>query len=336
MTNSRQDLETLASRLASRIIDENGRPNTNAINEIVRNTQFACINSKQFGYYLAQQLKDKHFAKRVYQPSVVNLACKPSTQDDLESDWVGYWCQQLKIARVYHRKIWELCYVLQALSERAMLRTGNKGIGFGCGEEPLPSLLASMGIDVTVTDLDPAQSTTGWMQTGQHTTTIDRAWSSELVGREVFDQHVSLQYVDMNHVPVQLAGHYDFCWSICAFEHLGSISNGLDFVENSLSVLKPGGVAVHTTEYNFEDRETIDNWPTVLFQKRHFEELSQRLASRGHHVMPLDFRIGDGLLDMFVDVPPYHYHNMPQEPHIKLVVDGFPCTCFGLIVRKAG
>jgi len=332
--DSRGHLEKLATQLASLIIQEDGRPNTNAINELTRNIQYACINTKQFGYYIAKQLKDKHFTNLVEHPSIVNLCCKPSTQKDLESDWVAYWCQMLKIARVYHRKIWELCYIPQALYEHGMLMQGMKGIGFGCGEEPLPSLFASMGIDITVTDLDPALSTSGWLDTGQHTTSIDKVWRSELASKEEFDKHVTLKYVDMNSIPTDLSGKHDFCWSICAFEHLGTIKAGLDFVENSLRVLKPGGVSVHTTEYNYNDKETIDNWPTVLFQRKHFEELSARLVAQGHEVMPLDFDLGNDVLDLFVDVPPFGYRNTPQEPHIKLAVDGFPCTCFGVVVRK--
>jgi SAM-dependent methyltransferase len=327
------NLQETAALLAARIIKDDGRPNTNAINEIIRNVQFACINTKQFGYHLACQLKEKNFSNIVDHPVIATLCSKPSTQKDLESDWVAYWCQKLKIARIYHRKIWELCYVPQALYEQGMLSEGKKGIGFGCGEEPLPSLFASNGIQITVTDLAPEQSTAGWTETGQHTTSIDKAWKSEIVDRALFDKNVCLKYVDMNDIPAELSEAYDFCWSICAFEHLGSIKAGLDFVKNSLSVLKPGGVAVHTTEFNYNDDQTIDNWPTVLFQKKHFQELESHLASQGHEVLPLDFNIGADVLDLFVDVPPYQ--NSPHnEPHIKLAIDGFACTCFGIIIRK--
>ena len=38
-----------------------------------------------------------------------------------------------------------------------------------------------------------------------------------------------------------------------------------------------GGVAAHTTEFNLESGDTIDNWPTVLFQAGHIAELERRL-----------------------------------------------------------
>ncbi len=57
-----------------------------------------------------------------------------------------------------------------------------------------------------------------------------------------------------------------------------------------MRTLKPGGLAVHTTEFNFLDEEhTIDNWPTVLYQRAHFERLAEALRADGHRVAPLDF-----------------------------------------------
>jgi hypothetical protein len=169
------------------------------------------------------------------------------------------------------------------------------------------------------------------------------AFHDHLVDRETFEKNASLRYVDMTDIPDDLTG-YDFCWSICAFEHLGSIELGLKFVEDSMKTLKTGGVSVHTTEFNFmRDDATIDNWPTVLFQRRHFIELAERLEAKGHKVAPLDFNIGADPLDRFIDIPPFA-QNLPEHmremwehegfPHIKLSVDGFPCTCFGIIVTK--
>ncbi|HEV2545523.1 MAG TPA: hypothetical protein VGU70_22495, partial [Methylobacterium sp.] len=171
---------------------------------------------------------------------------------------------------------------------------------------------------------------------------LDAAFHGDLVDRATFDQRVKLRYVDMNHIPGDLVD-YDLCWSICALEHIGSIEKGLNFIENSLKTLKPGGVAIHTTEYNFmRDDYTIDNWGVVLFQRKHFIELSERLTAAGHRVMPLDLRVGSKPLDQFIDLPPFP-HDLPEGirqewgsgvSHIKVSVDGIPCTCFGFIIIK--
>jgi hypothetical protein len=41
------------------------------------------------------------------------------------------------------------------------------------------------------------------------------------------------------------------------------------------------------------DDQTTDNWPTVLFQRRHFTSLAAELRLDGHDVAELDFRVGD-------------------------------------------
>ena len=326
-----------------KLVDENGHPTNHPLAVRLRNIDNASLNIKQFGYELARQLADALPKRTGLKPTHIGLKSKPSTQKDLESDWAAYWCGQLGISVFFHRKLWELAYVLQTFHENGCLRPGARGLGFGCGEEPIPSFLAAKGIDVLVTDLAPDQvMAAGWAATNQHTASRDIAFRDYLVSREAFDRHVALRYVDMNEIPEDLTG-FDFCWSICALEHIGSIAKGLDFLENSLKTLKSGGVSVHTTEFNFSrDDVTIDNWPTVLFQKRHFTEIAERLRAQGHYVAELDYNIGSDPLDKFIDVPPFEHDwtNYMREQwakhsnHIKLSVDGFPATCFGIIIRK--
>jgi hypothetical protein len=339
-----EDIESHVKLLMQlQAVDSHDRPNINPLYVKLRDVDNLARNIKFFGYDLAHKLAETLPARTGSQPVHVGLKSKPSTQSDLESDWAAYWCSQLKVPLIFHRKLWELAYVLQAIYERGLIRNGVRGLGFGCGQEPLASYFASLDIAVTVTDLPPAAAqTSGWAATSQHLATRDHAFKSHLVSREIFNRNVALRYVDMNAIPTDLSG-YDFCWSICAVEHIGSIRKGLDFIENSLSTLRPGGISVHTTEFNFSnDKETIDNWPTVLFQRRHFEELCHRLRSKGHEVAELDFDVGGKPLDRFVDIPPFT-HEWPEQlrarwggkaPHIKLSVDGFPSTCFGLVVQK--
>lgn len=321
----------------------NGRSNTDALRRVAADIHIISLNLKFFGYELAARLAQALPVRTNLEPRYVGLKSKPSTQEDMESDWLAYWSSQLKVPVVFHRKLWEHAYLLQAVYEHGFLKEGASAVGFGCGIEPIPSILASFGVKVTVTDLPlEAQAVTGWARTNQHTAVLDNAFHPNLVSREKFDQNVSLRWVDMNAIPDDLVGR-DFCWSICAFEHLGSIQKGLEFVENSLSTLKPGGLAVHTTEFNFlNDEETIDNWGTVLFQRRHFQTLHDRLVAHGHEVAPLDFDVGAKPMDKFIDIPPFVHDWTPSlqrlwgsgTEHLKLSLDGFVATCFGIIIRK--
>lgn len=337
----------LAAELAQLIspITPDYRPNLNALALAVRNLDVITLNLKYFGFELAKRL-----AEQVPPPAKtpfirVGLSCKPCTQADIESAWAAHWFAELKIPRLYHRKLWELAYCLQALEEHDMLKPGRRGLGFGCGEEPIASYLASRGVASTITDLSSdAASSAGWRDTQQHLSEASLAYKANLVTSDMFNELVEFRYADMNAIPEELVD-YDFCWSICALEHLGSIRNAMKFVENSLETLRPGGLAVHTTEFNFlNDLATIDNWPTVLPQRRHFEELATRLRALGHYVAALDFDVGSNPLDRFIDLPPYpgdpgrpleKMRGHLENAHLKLAVDGFASTCFGLIVKKS-
>lgn len=304
------------------------------------------LNIKQFGYTLGRDLYGKLQSRPVPSaPVKVPLTCKPTTQEDVESDWFLYWCNELQLAPLYHRKLWEFAFALQTLYNHDLLREGVKAIGYGCGQEPLPSYFAKMGIASLVTDLQPeAVAGSGWAETGQHAATLEHSFFENLVTREVFDKHVTHRFVDMNAIPGDLYDTYDFCWSICSLEHVGSIRKGLDFVKNSVKSLKPGGVAVHTTEFNYLSKDkTVDNKSTVLFLRKHFEMLRDELAGEGHEMLEPDFDIGKGVLDRFIDMPPYtgaeDWFQPPvagydQEAHLKLALDGYPCTCFGIAVKK--
>jgi hypothetical protein len=72
-------------------------------------------------------------------PETFSLPCKPSTQSDLQTDWFVYWMSELQSAPLPHRKLWEFAWILQNLHSRNLISACKKGLGFGCGEEPLPS-----------------------------------------------------------------------------------------------------------------------------------------------------------------------------------------------------
>jgi len=339
---SAEDYEKL--RLIMEMVTPRSHPNLNHLGEVVRNVRILSLNIKNLGYDLARQMSAALPVPSETAPRHVGLRTSLSTQAAIESDWVAHWCRQLQIPVVFHRKIWELAYVLQAMYENGHIRPGANGLGFGSGSEPMSSYLASQGVRSTVTDLpaDEAQAM-GWIETNQHASSLDNAFHPHLVTREQFDQHVDFRAVDMNAIPDDLQG-YDFCWSICALEHLGTIERGLRFIERSLETVRPGGLAVHTTEFNIEaDGPTIDNWPTVLFQRRHFEELARRLEAKGHKVAPFDFDPGNKILDKFVDLPPWHHDSnaaaltpwLGDSHHLKVAADGFVCTCAGIVITKA-
>lgn len=323
-------------------VNELSQPQLSMLRMALREIEAIKLNIKMSGYALARDLADKiPPRKSPSAPTKFPLAWKPSTQADLQSEWAAHWLAELRIPLLFHRKLWELAYVPQVLWQTGKLKPGMRGVGFGCGTEPLPSLFASYGVEILATDMAPeASQDAGWSHSNQHTHSLEAIFHKRLVAREAFEKHVSLRFVDMRSIPDDMRD-FDFCWSICALEHLGSIRAGLDFIKNSVATLKPGGVAVHTTEFNFlSDDVTLDNWPTVLYQRAHFEALARECEAAGHRVFPLNFDVGRDPLDLFVDVPPYpgdwtDYQKSVWLPsaHLKLSIDGFASTCFGIVVQ---
>jgi SAM-dependent methyltransferase len=276
-------------------------------------------------------------------PILQRLGGRLCRQADIEAPWLHHWCARLGMLPIYHRKVWEECYVAQALWEAGMLAPGRRGLGFAVGRELLPAFLAGLGVEVLATDLqedDPRSRV--WNSTGQHAGEADHLFYPHLVGDRVqFDSLVRFRPVDMNAIPDDLLdGEFDFCWSVCSFEHLGTVEAGLDFVQRAMDCLRPDGVAVHTTEFNTDaDGPTIESGVTVLYQRRHIEALAERLMAEGHSVLPIDFDLGDGVLDRFVDLPPFAEPGgaqvVPDTPHLRMMIAEHACTSIGLIIRKA-
>jgi hypothetical protein len=134
----------------------------------------------------------------------------------------------------------------------------------------------------------------------------------------------------MNAISDDLRG-FDFVWSSCAFEHLGSLSGGLSFVTNAMHCLRPGGLAIHTTEFNLTSNfVTFEDPSLAIFRKADIEGLAQTLTDAGHTVAKLNFNPGSGELDRYYDLPPYK-----DEPSLRLKLDRFVYTSIGLIIRHA-
>ncbi len=249
---------------------------------------------------------------------------------DFYTDWYQRWAKELNEPVRFHRKQWEFIYIMQALWERDCIKKNKKGLVFAVGTEPLPSVFAKYGCFITATDIFPEEGKKkGWENGNQLCFGLDSLNSRRLIDDETLHKYVSYRPVDMNAIPGNL-NDYDFNWSSCSFEHLGSIEKGLDFLENQLQTLKPGGWAVHTTEYNLTANDrTLETGDTVVFRQRDIEKITERLRKKGHFVEELDYSIGGLPQDFDVDVLPHL-----QETHLKLQLNEFVVTSIGLIIQK--
>ena len=281
------------------------------------------------GQAALQSLVRPHAAEARGEPTLGRPVSQACTEAQVREPAYAYWCGEIREPPRTHRKQWEFCYILQALATRGKLAPQMRGLGFGVGEEPLTAVFARRGVEVTATDLAPERAVAaGWADHAQLARGREELNSRGICPAEAFDTRVGFRHVDMNAVPADLAG-FDFTWSACALEHLGSIADGAAFILRSLDTLGPGGVAVHTTELNVADGpETLDDAGTVLFRRRDLQPILDAARRKGFRCTA-NWSTGEGELDRHVDVPPYS-----SELHLKLQIAPYVTTSFGLILER--
>jgi hypothetical protein len=261
------------------------------------------------------------------------------TAHSLHSPALRAWAERLRPAWVsseqdtravmLHRKMWEWLFIAEALRERGALVPGRSGLGFGVGQEPLAALFAAEGCSVLATDQpQEAAVSSGWTDSQTEWAAGTESLNAYgLCPGQVFAEKVRFRAVDMNHIPDDLRG-FDFTWSSCALEHLGTLRAGADFVVAQMECLGPGGVAVHTTEYLVSSGErTVEEGGTVFYRRRDIEELVTRLRRLGHEI-DVDYTEGATPDDLHVDVPPY------SDVHLRTELSGYVTTSLALVVTK--
>ena len=100
----------------------------------------------------------------------------------------------------------------------------------------------------------------------------------------------------------------------------------------AMTLLKSGGVAVHTTEYNVSSNDdTVSAGLDVIYRRRDLEDLARRLRQDLCEVAPFDYDAGKHPYDLDYDVPPYFETG---RKHIKLLNQGYVITSCLVIIRK--
>jgi len=362
--------------LIRRLIDVKGwesatSPNTSATGELARDLQIMKANIKTLAWQLERlqsppKLEQLPITQAVAaNPDPVQATCRLCSSEDIYSPWHRQLSASLRSNNYKLRKIWEWTYTIQVLYDQGFLSSGSSGLGFGCGTEPLASCFSNFVAELLITDAPPhIIEGKGWSDTNQHTANLEQAKHDWLAPRECMDKVMRFEFADMNNISHDYFNQFNFVWSSCALEHLGSKHLGLTFIVQSAQCLKPGGIAVHTTEYDLSGQSTIDNWETVLFNEDDFlitlkgmlDTLNNDGSGRHFELCPFDLRRGTAFLDGYVDIPPYGYHKglndsfkpspSPSQneepsaeadypyPQTNLSVDGFPCTSIAILVKR--
>jgi hypothetical protein len=230
-----------------------------------------------------------------------------------------------------HRKMWEWLFIAEALHERGLLAPGSRGLGFGVGQEPLVAAFAAQGCDLVATDQPHELAvSSGWTDSSvEWAGGLENLPTHDLVSDAELARRVQYRDVDMNHLPDDLRG-FDFTWSSCALEHLGTLAAGTDFVVAQMDCLRPGGVAVHTTEYlvsTDDAASTVEQGGTVFYRRSDIGDLIDELHRAGHTI-DMDYTLGTTPDDVHIDVAPY------SDVHLRTQLGEYVTTSVALIVTK--
>lgn len=252
------------------------------------------------------------------------------TKNQLFSPEFQMWARLCGLPGIMNRKAWEWAFISQALKEHGVLRPGKQGLGFAVGGEPLPAIYASFGASIIGTDLDTDEAKKkGWIGADVHAESKANLNAGGLCSPEVFDNLLQFEFCDMNKIPSKYYGKFDFVWSCCAMEHLGSLEHGYDFLKNSLKCLNRGGIAIHTTEYNVSSNTaTVVSEGLSVFRRCDIEEIIADCRRQGYNIT-INWDCGTTFYDYHIDLPPYSQH-----PHLKLKILDFTVTCIGLVITK--
>jgi len=242
--------------------------------------------------------------------------------------------QVLKESNLYHRKHWEWVYIYASAKRFGLLKPGKSALGFGVGREPLVSAFAAAGVQVLATD-QPSETAGAWARTGQHSAKLKELHRPDVCGEEEFNRLVAFQAIDMTDLPTDL-NRVDLAWSSCCFEHLGSPEAGYEFLRNSMELVAPGGVGLHTTEFDLSrfrpllQTGSVTAGDYVVFYRRHeIARIVRRLRAAGYQA-DIDWRVSKSHpMELQIDRVPYTH-----DPHMRVEVGNRVVTSIGLCIRK--
>jgi len=236
-----------------------------------------------------------------------------------------------KIPANYQRKQWEWIYIYQRLLEFNVLKPHKKGIGFGVGKEPLAAIFATYGCNILATDA-PSENNEEWIKTGQHATNIKSLQNPKIIKNIEFNKLCKFKTLDMNNHQ-EIPHGYDFHWSSCVIEHLGSLELIKNFLIESSKKLSQGGVAVHTTEFNLSSNEiTHDKPECYVFRRKDLDELSMQLENHGLKMKNIIYNVGSHPYNYYVDIP--DSQGNANDLHLRNLIGEFVCTSLGIIITK--
>jgi SAM-dependent methyltransferase len=242
--------------------------------------------------------------------------------------------QKLSSDGFIHRKDWEWALGIIAMTRFGKLNDNSTAIGIGSGTEPVPFYLANKIEHVYATDV--YQGNEGWKRAAPSDFPENPNKYAPFPYRED-----ALTVLRMDGTELEFPSEsFDIAFSFSSIEHFGgkNHSGALKSIKEIERVLKPGGLAVITTEYIINDKEHAE-----FFNRRTiYSDLINKLEML-QLVEPLDLRTTaktlDTMLEFFsIDA---NWDNMSYEykkthPLVLVRVRNILFTSLMLVFQRAG
>jgi SAM-dependent methyltransferase len=217
--------------------------------------------------------------------------------------------QKLSSDGFIHRKDWEWALGIIAMSRYGKLNDKSTAIGIGSGTEPIAFYLANRINHVYATDI--YRGNERWIRAAPSDFAENPKKYAPFPYRED-----ALTVLSMDGTKLGFPSEsFDIAFSFSSIEHFGgkNHSGALRSLQEIERVLKPGGLAVITTEYIINNKEHHE-----FFNRRTiYSDLIDKLEKL-QLVEPLDLRITTKTLDTMLDYPSAVYWDTnPNEDEFK-------------------
>jgi SAM-dependent methyltransferase len=202
--------------------------------------------------------------------------------------------QKLSLEGFIHRKDWDWALGIIAMRRFGKLNEKSTAIGVGAGTEPVPFYLANMVKHVYATDLYGQND--GWKRAAPS----DFPENPKKYAPFPYKAD-ALTVMRMDGTNLEFPSEsFDIAFSFSSIEHFDgggkNHSGALRSLREIERVLKPGGLAVITTEYIINDKKH----PEFFNKRTIYSDLIDKLE-RLKLVEPLDLRITSKTLDTVID-----------------------------------
>ena len=185
---------------------------------------------------------------------------------------------------------WSNVYVLQVLKRYGVLAAGARGLGLVPLGSPLPAAVAAAGVDVTA-----ACAPDGADLAVEHDRMTGELARAAPQGADHARGRIEVRAVDPGAPPGDLAD-FDFLWSVGVCARAGDAATVIHTVEQLMSRLRPGGLAVHVLPFDLAADGDRPGGDETLLARAHVERLALNLISRNHEVAQIRIDRRDALL----------------------------------------